>query len=255
RVVLAWALRRQGRPEYDSAWKAVVALAPVYQTLTRPDLTRHFERIVPAERLLDLDRGGRSEAEVAAGLVGKAQRLVRTGDLPGALAELTRAAYLDPYASGVHTQLARVHRARGDRELALNELRMALWSREDPALRPELSWAEAEALDRKLTAIEKQRVVAPRKSRPETVTVTESELNSYLNLTMAEKLPKEVKDLEVHLLEHERLQANGLVDLDKVKEKVARSASPWNPLMLMGGFVPVQLQGRFVNRDGFGSII
>jgi tetratricopeptide (TPR) repeat protein len=145
RVVLAWALRRKGGPEYDSAWKAVVALAPVYQTLTRPDLTRHFERIAPAERVLDLDRGGRSEAEVAAGLVGKAQRLVRTGDLPGALAELTRAAYLDPYASGVHTQLARVHRARGDRELALNELRMALWSREDPALRAELAAVLKEA--------------------------------------------------------------------------------------------------------------
>jgi hypothetical protein len=124
-----------------------------------------------------------------------------------------------------------------------------------PVPRPGLSWAEAEALDRKLTAIEKQRVVAPRKSRPETVTVTESELNSYLNLTMAEKLPKEVKNLEVHLLEHERLQANGLVDLDKVKAKVAATASSWNPLLLMGGFVPVQLRGRLVNRDGFGSII
>jgi len=124
-----------------------------------------------------------------------------------------------------------------------------------PVPRPGLSWAEAEALDRKLTAIEKQRVVAPRKGRPETVTVTESELNSYLNLTMAEKLPKEVKDLEVRLLEHERLQANGLVDLDKVKAKVAATSSSWNPLLLMGGFVPVQLRGRLVNRDGFGSIV
>jgi len=124
-----------------------------------------------------------------------------------------------------------------------------------PVPRPGLSWAEAEALDRKLTAIETQRVVAPRKSRPETVTVTESELNSYLNLTMAEKLPKEVKDLQVRLLEHERLQANGLVDLDKVKAKVAATSSSWNPLLLMGGFVPVQLRGRLVNRDGFGSII
>jgi hypothetical protein len=124
-----------------------------------------------------------------------------------------------------------------------------------PVPRPGLSRAEAEALDRKLTAIEKQRVVAPRKGRPETVTVTESELNSYLNLTMAEKLPKEVKDLEVHLLEHERLQANGLVDLDKVKAKVAATSSSWNPLLLMGGFVPVQLRGRLVNRDGFGSIV
>lgn len=122
--------------------------------------------------------------------------------------------------------------------------------------RPGLSWAEAESLRGKLEAIEKQRdVVPPRKSRLATVTITESELNSYLNLTLGEKLPKELSNLEVHLLEHERLQATGLVDLDKVKEKVARSASPWNPLMLMGGLVPVQLQGRLVNRDGFGSIV
>ena len=145
RVVLAWTLRGRSAADLDEARKAIAALAPTYQTLTRPDLTRHFERIFPAERLLDLDRGGRSEAEVAAGLVGRAQRLIRTGDLAGALAELTRAAYLDPYANGVHTQLARVYRARGDRELALNELRMALWSREDPALRAELAAVLKEA--------------------------------------------------------------------------------------------------------------
>ena len=159
RVVLAWALRRKGGVEAETAWKAVAALAPTYQTLTTPDLTRHFERTLPAERLLDLDRGGRSEAEVAAGLVGKAQRLLRTGDLPAALAELTRAAYLDPYASGVHTQLARVHRARGDRELALNELRMALWSREDPALRAELASVLKEAGQTAEARIEAQKVL------------------------------------------------------------------------------------------------
>ena len=145
RVVLAWALRGKGSAEVEKAWRAVVALAPTYQGLTNPDLTRRFERILPAERLLDLHRGGRSEAEVAAGLVGKAQRLVRTGDLTGALVELTRAAYLDPYATGVHVQLARVHRARGDRELALNELRMALWSHEDAGLRAELAAVLKEA--------------------------------------------------------------------------------------------------------------
>jgi tetratricopeptide (TPR) repeat protein len=145
RVVLAWALRRKGGADVETAWRAVVALAPTYQGLTTPDLTRRFERSLPAERLLDLHRGGRSEAEVAAALVGKAQRLVRTGDLTGALAELTRAAYLDPYATGVHVQLARVHRARGDRELALNELRMALWSHEDAGLRAELAAVLKEA--------------------------------------------------------------------------------------------------------------
>jgi hypothetical protein len=121
-----------------------------------------------------------------------------------------------------------------------------------PVPRPGLSWAEAEALDRKLAAIEQRRATSARSSKTETVTVTESELNSYLNLTLGPKIPKEVKDLQV-TLEKERLQATGMVDLDQVKSKA--SLSSWNPLLLMSGFVPVLLRGRFVNRDGFGSII
>jgi len=121
-----------------------------------------------------------------------------------------------------------------------------------PVPRPGLSWAEAEALDRKLVEIEQRRAAPARRGKTETVTVTQSELNSYLNLTLGAKIPKEVKDLQV-TLEHERLQATGMVDLDQVKSKVATSS--WNPLLLMGGFVPVLLRGRLVNRDGFGSII
>jgi hypothetical protein len=121
-----------------------------------------------------------------------------------------------------------------------------------PVPRPGLSWAEAEALDRKLVEIEQRRAAPARRGKTQTVTVTESELNSYLNLTLGAKIPKEVKDLQVRL-EHERLQATGMVDLDQVKSKVA--VSSWNPLLLMSGFVPVLLRGRFVNRDGFGSII
>ena len=121
-----------------------------------------------------------------------------------------------------------------------------------PVPRPGLSWAEAEALDRKLVEIERRRAAPARRGKTETVTVTQSELNSYLNLTLGSKIPKEVKDLQV-TLERERLQATGMVDLDQVKSKVA--VSSWNPLLLMSGFVPVLLRGRLVNRDGFGSII
>ena len=122
-----------------------------------------------------------------------------------------------------------------------------------PVPRPGLSWEEAEALDRKLSAIEQRRATAARTRKTETVTVTESELNSYLNLTLGPRIPKEVRELQVKLLEHERLEATGMVDLDQLKEKMA--ATSWNPLLLMSGFVPVLLRGRFVNRDGFGSII
>jgi tetratricopeptide (TPR) repeat protein len=140
RVVLAWALRRAGRTaEADQEWKGVVTLAPTYQGLTAPDLARRFERIQPGERMLVLDRGGRSAAEVAAGLVGRADRLLATGDAEGALRELERAVYLDPHANRVHVLLARAYRARGMHERALSEYQMMLWSVDDPPLRAELA--------------------------------------------------------------------------------------------------------------------
>src|SRR5262249_48288495 len=139
RVVLAWALRRAGRQaEADQHWQAVVALAPVYESLVNPDLSRRFERIQHRERPLHLLGESRSDEQVAAALYVKAQRLFDGGDAPGALAEATRAAYLDPYNRSIHLLLARVHRARGDGEKALNEFRMALWSQDDAGVRVEV---------------------------------------------------------------------------------------------------------------------
>ncbi|HUG55189.1 MAG TPA: hypothetical protein VMR21_16400, partial [Vicinamibacteria bacterium] len=140
RVVLAWALRQAGRAEEaDLQWQAVVALAPIYETLTRPDLSRRFERILRSERPFELARESRSDAQVAASLFLKAQRLFDAGDAAAALEEATRAAYLDPYNRAIHLLLARVHRARGQAEKALNEFRMALWSEDDAAVRVEVA--------------------------------------------------------------------------------------------------------------------
>jgi tetratricopeptide (TPR) repeat protein len=140
RVVLSWALRKAGRAaEADQEWKAVVALAPGYDSLVTPDLTRRFERILPSERPFSLGPETRSEAEVAAALLVRAQRLLDTGDSAGALQEANRAVYLDPYSIRIHLLLARIHRARGDRERALSEFRMALWNEDDAAVRVEVA--------------------------------------------------------------------------------------------------------------------
>jgi tetratricopeptide (TPR) repeat protein len=140
RVVLVWALRRAGREqEADRQWQAVVALAPVYETLGVPDLSRRFERIQRSERPFELARESRSDTEVAAALYMKAQRLFDGGDAATALAEATRAGYLDPYNRSIHLLLARLHRAHGDGEKALNEFRMALWSEDDAAVRVEVA--------------------------------------------------------------------------------------------------------------------
>jgi tetratricopeptide (TPR) repeat protein len=139
-VVLVWALRRAGREqEADRQWQAVVALAPVYETLGVPDLSRRFERIQRSERPFELARESRSDTEVAAALYMKAQRLFDGGDAATALAEATRAGYLDPYNRSIHLLLARLHRTHGDGEKALNEFRMALWSEDDAAVRVEVA--------------------------------------------------------------------------------------------------------------------
>jgi tetratricopeptide (TPR) repeat protein len=140
RAVLVWTLRKAGREdEAQEEWKAVLALSPTYESLKAPDASRRFERVRVAERALAEDRGSRTGAEVVAGLLGRAERLSAAGDHAAAARELSRAVYLDPYAPRIHVLLARAHRAAGDREKALAELRMALWPREDTAIRAELA--------------------------------------------------------------------------------------------------------------------
>lgn len=140
RLLLTWALRRAGRTEEaDEEWTALSAASSSYEALANPDLSRRFERVQTSERALLLDREGRSDAELAATHVSRAASLAEAGNLEGAEAELTRAAYLDPYAPRVHLLLGRALRRRGEREKALRELRMSLWCRDDPAVRLELA--------------------------------------------------------------------------------------------------------------------
>lgn len=115
--------------------------------------------------------------------------------------------------------------------------------------RPGLSWTESDSLVRKLRAIESRQQAKVK--RPETVLVTEGELNSYLNLELAPKLPKGVSDLLVRL-DRDHVFASGVVDLDQVQAKP--STSRFSPLALLSGRVPVQIQGRLMNLNGFGAI-
>jgi hypothetical protein len=112
-----------------------------------------------------------------------------------------------------------------------------------------LSWAESESLGRKLAAIEERQKQRSRKK--ETVLVTEGELNSYLNLAYAPELPRGVSDVDARL-DYERIRVSGVVDLDQVQGKV-QAPSPWSPLNFLRGRVPVELSGRLVNQDGFGT--
>ncbi len=114
-----------------------------------------------------------------------------------------------------------------------------------------VSAADAESLARKLEAIER-RALDGRPASRETVVVTEKELNSYLNLATPAKLPPGLADVEFRL-ERERLEAKGLVDIDRLQAK-GGSRGSWNPLALLSGWVAVELKGRLPNTDGLATV-
>jgi hypothetical protein len=126
-------------------------------------------------------------------------------------------------------------------------------SAQAPPAPPPLSQSAAVTLAKKLASIEKRGRSRPKGSgKAETVVVTEHELNSYLNLTLAQDLPKGVSD--VHFaIQRERLEATGQLDLDSLDLK--RGGSPFSPLALLSGKVPVLLRGRLQSLDGFGTLM
>jgi hypothetical protein len=114
---------------------------------------------------------------------------------------------------------------------------------------PGLSWEEADALGRKLLALDERRK-ARRDAARETVTVSEGEINSYLNLKA--RVPDGISRLVVHI-ESERVAATAVVDVDRLQGKPA-SAS-WSPFALASGPVQVALKGRLVSREeGFAAV-
>jgi hypothetical protein len=115
--------------------------------------------------------------------------------------------------------------------------------------RPGLSWDEADSLARKLEALEHptgKPIASPQ------VLVTETELNSYINLSLAPQIPPGVSDLDVRI-EQDRLAAKALVDLERVRGQLPPMGA-FNPISYLSGQVPVEVRGRFPNSEGFGTL-
>ncbi len=114
-----------------------------------------------------------------------------------------------------------------------------------------LSWEESDVVARTVARVER-RLRSGRPASVETIVVTEKQLNSYVNLALAAKIPPALSGLELRL-EKDRLGARGLVDLDRVKSKVPTGAGA-GFLAFLSGSVPVELRGRFSSAEGQGRL-
>jgi len=138
-LALVWALRGAGHAEEaETEWKALVARAASYAALAEPDRQKRFERAIPWERPIAFDEERWGDRQYAASHLGRGEKLHEAGDFVGARREFSQAAYLDPYSDRAHILLARLEGQQGQRDKAASELRMALWIRDDVAVRVEL---------------------------------------------------------------------------------------------------------------------
>lgn len=116
--------------------------------------------------------------------------------------------------------------------------------------RADLSWADADALAAKLDALDRRQKNG-HTARAETVQITQSEANSYVNLEA--HIPDGVTDVTLSF-DRDRVTATATVDLDRIPGKPGAATSSWSPFSLVSGRVPVSLSGKLVSEgDGFAS--
>jgi hypothetical protein len=120
-----------------------------------------------------------------------------------------------------------------------------------PAPPPGLSWEEADEIAETLARIER-RLASGRPASRQAIVVTERQLNSYVNLSLAAKIPPGVSGLDLRL-EKDRLGVRAMLDLDRVKERLPQEGAS-GLLAFLGGTVPVEIRGRVPSGAGKGRI-
>jgi hypothetical protein len=114
-----------------------------------------------------------------------------------------------------------------------------------------LSWEDADWVSETVAQVER-RLSAGKPASRQTIVVTERQLNSWVNLSLAGKIPEGVSGFELGL-QKDRLLARGLLDLDRVKSKVPQGVGT-GLLAFLSGSVPVELRGRFSSAEGTGKV-
>ncbi len=114
-----------------------------------------------------------------------------------------------------------------------------------------LSWEDADWVSETVARVER-RLSAGKPASRQTIVVTERQLNSWVNLSLAGKIPEGMSGFELGL-QKDRLLARGLLDLDRVKSKVPQGVGT-GLLAFLSGSVPVELRGRFSSAEGTGKV-
>jgi hypothetical protein len=113
----------------------------------------------------------------------------------------------------------------------------------------QLSKEDGDRLERKIDDIAKTGA-APR-PQPKRTPVSESEINSYLNINFKQKIPKGLTNPEIAMLGNGALAGRVLVDLDEFN-RTRGSQGLMDPLAYLSGKVPVTARGVLRAQDGKG---
>jgi hypothetical protein len=116
----------------------------------------------------------------------------------------------------------------------------------------QLSKHDGDRLERKIDEIAKNGA-APR-PQPKRTPISESELNSYLNLNIKDKIPRGLANPEVIMIGSGALAGRVLVDLDEFNRN-RRSQGLMDPLAYLSGKVPVTARGVLRAQDGKGRFV
>lgn len=107
---------------------------------------------------------------------------------------------------------------------------------------------DADLLKQKIAAIAERSGAAP-SSRPLHTTVTENEVNAYLEHEAQDDLPSGVVNPGVTILGTGRVSGRAVVDLDKVRQD-GKPASFLDPIRYLTGHVPVTATGVLRTSNG-----
>ena len=107
----------------------------------------------------------------------------------------------------------------------------------------------ANTFSQKVTQIRKQGEVDSRSARR--TTFTQDELNSWFAYGAQPYLPSGVSSPEITIVGEGRLSGNAIFDLETIAKRRSSGGTldPWN---LLGGRVPVTVEGILHTRDGMG---